>query len=51
MAATNRDKMKEIIEAKKNKGNNQHKIIPNKKMGTSKSGASNMKTGGSNNKV
>lgn len=45
------EKMKELIEAKKNKQAGKHKIIPDKKIGSSRSGSTNMKTAGSNNKV
>ena len=51
MSKNDMDKMKALIEAKKNKQNDKHKIIPNKKIGSSHGGTTNMKTGGSNNKV
>jgi len=44
-------KMKELIEAKKNNQADKQKIIPNKKIGASRGGSTNIKTGGSNNKV
>jgi len=51
MSKKDMQKMKDLIEAKKQKQNENHKIIPNKKIGASRGGSSNIKTGGSNNKV
>jgi hypothetical protein len=51
MSESNKDKMKAFIEAKKHKQKEQEKIIPNRKMGNSRGGSNNLKTGGSNNKV
>ncbi len=51
MSTNNMEKMKALIEAKKNNQADKHKIIPNKKIGASRGGSNNIKTGGSNNKV
>lgn len=51
MSEKNMDKMKAFIEAKKQKQKDHEKVIPNKKIGTSRHGSTNLKTGGSNNKV
>lgn len=51
MSKKDMQKMKELIEAKKQKQTDNQKIIPNKKIGASRSGTSNLKPGGSNNKV
>lgn len=45
------EKMKELIEAKKRTDMDKQKKIPNMKIGSSRGGSSNIKTGGSNNKV
>lgn len=51
MSKKDMEKMKALIEAKKNKQNGNQHIIPEKKIGSSHGGNTNMKTGGSNNKV
>lgn len=51
MAAKDMDKMKQLIEAKKQKQLDKQKVIPDKKIGSSRKGSSNIKAGGSNNKV
>jgi hypothetical protein len=51
MASKDMNKMKELIEAKKQKQSDKQNLIPNKKIGSSRKESTNMKTGGSNNKV
>ncbi len=51
MSEKNMEKMKAFIEAKKQKQQEQEKLKPNRKIGSSRNGSTNLKTGGSNNKV
>jgi len=51
MSDKNMDKMKELIEHKKEQNNAKKKIIPDKKIGSGHGGKNNMKSTGSNNKV
>ncbi|MDA3846079.1 MAG: hypothetical protein PF505_05955 [Vallitaleaceae bacterium] len=51
MKDKNIDKLKELIEHKKDHNNSKKKIIPDRKIGSGHGANSNMKSTGSNNKV